>query len=82
MHWQQQEKSPRHWRGQEIGRDQSAQAGGLDAAPQLPAEAEGGAGTQDGQWARGLEGVGKVVELASSINAISVFYVDCTERGI
>lgn len=27
LHWQQQEKSPRHWRGQEIGEDQISQGG-------------------------------------------------------
>ncbi len=68
--------SPRHGRGQEIDRDQSAQASSLDPAPQLAAEAEGGAGTQDGQRARGLEGVGDVVNLSSSSNSPGVFDPD------
>ena len=74
--------SPRYWRGQEIDRDQSAQASSLNPAPQLAAEAEGGAGTQDGQGAWGLEGVGKVVELAYTVNIIGVSYVDLSERLI
>lgn len=49
-------------------RTASGGTAGLDAAAEFAAEAEGGAGTQDGQGARGLpESVGVVIKLAALI---------------
>lgn len=48
--------------GHGFHRGKSAQAGGLDAAPELPAKAESGSGTQDGQGSWGL-----IVHVSSNI---------------
>ena len=65
-----QQKSPRQWQGLKGAMVQTTQrssgAGGLDAAAQLAAETEGGAGAQDGQGAWDVpEGVFYVIDGAT-----------------